>query len=200
MPLGMNVYKVMEKEKGRSADSPAFAAAFLKGYFQSRLQQVSDTTEGLLEVSNDSFFRLGSVVRWIQNDRHHMRQQATAIDGMFRDLLGKRVTQGRNGNLPKELVALPDYSVQHAARFAFFQLQRVIWNEARSYHLKGNDGIDFCHAVVACSYGSIITLDKHWKRRVGEIPKPHSLARTFYRAELDDLVHEFEALEPNSRS
>lgn len=196
MPLAMNVYKVMEKEQGRSEGSPAFSEIFLRGYFQSRLQQVSDTTGGLLEISAESFFRLGSVVRWIQDNRDHVRQQTTEIDGMFRDLLGKLVLQGRKDTLPKKLVTLPDYSVQHPAQFAFFQLQRVIWNEARAYHLKVNDGIDFCHAVVASSYGSIITLDKHWKRRILKIPKPHCLARTFYRAELDELVDEFEALEP----
>lgn len=196
MPLAMNVYKVMEKEQGGGESSPAFSDIFLKGYFQSRLQQVSNTTGGLLEISADSFFRLGSIVGWIQDNRDSVRQMAAEIDGMFHNLLDQRVQQGRNDTLPKELATLPDYSEQHPAGFAFFQLQRVIWNEARAYRLKANDGIDFCHAVVASSYGSIITLDRHWKRRILEIPKPHCLARTFYRAELDELVDEFEMSEP----
>lgn len=196
MPLSMNVYKVMEREQCRSKDCPSFSDVFLRGYFKSRLQHVSDTTEGLLGISAESFFRLGEVVRWVQANRDHVRRQAIEIDAMFRDLLGKLVLQGREGTLPKELAALPDYSAEHPAQFVFLQLQRVIWNEARAYHLKANDGIDFCHAIVASSYGSIITLDKHWKRRVGEIPHPHCLARTFYRAELDELVEEFEGLEP----
>ncbi len=162
MPLAMNVYKIMETEQGRDEgeSSPAFAEIFLKGYFQSRLQQLSDTTEGLLGISDESFFRLGSVVGWIQDNRDHVRQQAKEIDGMFHNLLDKLVLQRRNDTLPRELLALPDYSEQDPARFAFFQLQRVIWNEARAYHLKANDGIDFCHAVIASAYGSIITLDK----------------------------------------
>lgn len=198
MPLAMNVYKVMEREQGRSESSPAFSEIFLKGYFQSRLQQVSDTTGGLLGISDESFFRLGSVVGWIQNNRDHVRQQAKEIDGMFRDLLGELVLQRRNDTMPKDLAVMTDYSEQYPARFAFFQLQRVIWNEARAYRLKANDGIDFCHAVVASSYGSIITLDKHWKRRILEIPKSHRLAKTFYRAELDELVDELDAFEPAS--
>ncbi len=195
MPLAMNVYKVMEKEQSRSESSPAFSDIFLRGYFESRLQQISNTTGGLVGISAESFFRLGSIVGWIQDNRDSVRQMAAEIDRMFRDLLGQRVQQGRDGTLPQELAALPAYSEQHPARFAFFQLQRVIWNEARAYQLKANDGMDFCHAVVASSYGSIITLDKHWKRRILEVPQPHRLARTFYRAELDELVDEFEALE-----
>lgn len=196
MPLAMNMYDVMEKEQGESKSSPAFSDIFLKGYFQSRRQQLSDATGGSLGVSDESFFRLGSIVGWIQDNRDHVRQKAKEIDRMFCDLLGDLVLKARSDIMPKELAALPDYSKQHPARFAFFQLQRVVWNEARAFRLKSNDGLDFCHAVVASSYGSIITLDKHWKRRVLKIPKPHCLAKTFYRAELDDLVDQFEALEP----
>jgi len=115
---------------------------------------------------------------------------------MFRARLGERVQEGRNNTLAEELATLPDYSDKHPAQFAFLHLQRVIWNEARQYQLKKNVGIDFCHAVVAASYGSLITLDNQWKRRVLAIPKPHRLAKVFNRAEIDQLVDELEAFEP----
>jgi hypothetical protein len=44
------------------------------------------------------------------------------------------------------------------------------------YNLKRGDGIDLCHAVIGSSFGSVVTLDKHWKRRVEELPKPNGLA------------------------
>jgi hypothetical protein len=60
--------------------------------------------------------------------------------------------------------------------------------------LKDNDGLDFCHAVLAAAYGSLATLDRHWKRRVEQLPKPNNVARMYYRPEVDDLVAVLESL------
>ncbi|HEY6359421.1 MAG TPA: hypothetical protein VIX35_14365, partial [Vicinamibacterales bacterium] len=54
------------------------------------------------------------------------------------------------------------------------------------------DFMDFCHAAVGASYGSFVALDKHWKRRVETLPRPHGLARIYGPNELDRLVAEFE--------
>lgn len=196
MPLAMNVYEVMEREQLRGLSSPAFSNSFLTGYFTSRLSQVCNTTDGIVEIADESFFRLGSIIGWIQDNRVSLREEAARVDEMFRAGLDLRVQERLKSFLPEELAALPAYSDKHAARFTFLHLQRVIWNEAKAFHLKKNDGIDFCHAVIASSYGSIITLDRQWKRRVREIPKPHRLAKIFYRAELDELVNELEEFEP----
>ena len=42
--------------------------------------------------------------------------------------------------------------------------------------------------------GSLATLDKQWKRRVEELPRPNDLARIFYRPQVDELVDALEAL------
>ena len=57
-----------------------------------------------------------------------------------------------------------------------------------------HDGLDLCHAVLGAAYGSLITLDRHWKRRVLALPNAAKLARTYYRAEIDDLVALLETL------
>ena len=47
---------------------------------------------------------------------------------------------------------------------------------------------------MATAYGSIATLDKHWKRRIENLPKPNRLAKVYYRPEVDQLVDVLESL------
>jgi hypothetical protein len=54
--------------------------------------------------------------------------------------------------------------------------------------------MDFCHAVVAAAYGSLITLDRKWKNRVEDLPIPNRLAKVYYRPELGQLVSMLESL------
>lgn len=72
--------------------------------------------------------------------------------------------------------------------FVLVHLQRLLVQEAKSYTFAPHDGLDFCHAVIAAAYGSVIALDKAWKRRVERLPQATQLARTYYRPELDALV------------
>jgi hypothetical protein len=82
----------------------------------------------------------------------------------------------------------------HASRpacFVYMNLMRTMVVEANS--LKKGDGMDFCHAVMACAFPSFATLDKHWKRRVEALPKPNGLARIYSSAELDTMVADIES-------
>jgi len=55
------------------------------------------------------------------------------------------------------------------ATFTYVNLVRTLIIEANP--LKPGDGMDFCHAVMASTFGSFATLDKHWKRRVDSPPR-----------------------------
>ncbi len=61
-----------------------------------------------------------------------------------------------------------------------------------SGQLKKGDGLDFCHAVMASAFASVATLDKHWKRRVENLPKPNKLAHIYSKGELDTMVTDIE--------
>ncbi len=65
--------------------------------------------------------------------------------------------------------------------------------EAKQRQLKEGDGLDFCHAVIASSFASVTALDKHWKRRIENLPTPNGLAPVYYAAELDKLVDDLES-------
>lgn len=111
------------REQAGLAAETAVSTKFMEAYFQRRAYDMTQAG-GVLDLSSEVFFKLGSVVDWVH---------------------------------------------EH----------------------------DLCHAAVAAAYGSVITLDKHWKRRVEALPAPHQLARTYYRPEIDQLIDALEAL--NSR-
>jgi hypothetical protein len=52
--------------------------------------------------------------------------------------------------------------------------------EAKQFRLKKGDGLDFSHAVMGSAFASVVTLDKHWKRRIEGLPKPNQLAHIYY--------------------
>lgn len=96
-------------------------------------------------------------------------------------------------SLDRELPPIP-FDTRRPATFVLIHLLRTLVVEAKAFQFKDNDGLDFCHAVLAASYGSVATLDTQWKRRVENLPKPNRLARIFYRPEVDELVDLMDAL------
>ena|SRR5215472_14742231 len=78
-----------------------------------------------------------------------------------------------------------------AGTFVYVNLIRNLVRD-RGFQVKQGDGMDFSHAVFGSAFATIATLDKHWKRRVEELPKPNSLARIYYGPELDQMVEHLE--------
>jgi hypothetical protein len=71
--------------------------------------------------------------------------------------------------------------------FTYVNLVRSLVVEAKSYRLKKNDGLDFCHAVMASAFSSVAALDKGWKRRIESLPS-NRLARIYGPSQLDEMV------------
>jgi hypothetical protein len=78
--------------------------------------------------------------------------------------------------------------------FVSHHLVRILVREAKAFHLKAGDGPDFYHAVMAAAHAQVAALDKHWKRRIEQIPPPHRLAQIYYKPQIGELVSRFEAL------
>jgi hypothetical protein len=85
------------------------------------------------------------------------------------------------------------FNASKPASFTFGNLMRTLIMEAKTSPLKKGEGLDFCHAVLASSYSTFATLDKHWKRRVENLPKPNRLARIYSAPELDQMVTDIES-------
>jgi len=46
---------------------------------------------------------------------------------------------------------------------------------------------------MASAYANFAALDKHWKRRIANLPKPNSLARIYYEPELALMIADVES-------
>ena len=78
------------------------------------------------------------------------------------------------------------------ATFTFVGLMRDLVCDS-GYQMRKGDGIDFCHAVMATAFSTIATLDKQWKRRVQNLPKPNKIPHIYYEPEIGAMIDAVEA-------
>lgn len=189
VPLELNPWRVVEREQAGLVDRAPVSDGFMKAYFQQRAHDLSPGGSRVLDLSPENFFRLGAVLDWVQEDRDNTRQEAAGMDETLRGKLKQLRTNYDNdaASLDRLLPPVP-FDEQRRATFVLIHLLRTLVLEAKAFQFKDNDALDFCHAVLAAAYGSIATLDKQWKRRVENLPKPNRLAKVYYGPQLDELV------------
>ncbi len=194
VPLELNPWKVAEREAAGLTEQAVVSSSFMQAYFEDRAHDLSQASS-VLDLSSEPFFRLGALVEWVHERRDKIRADATRIDDALRERLATLRAEYERNPASLDQVLPPDqFTAQAPATFVLVQLQRLLIQEAKQYHFKRHDGLDLCHAVLGAAYGSLITLDRHWKRRVLALPDAAKLARTYYRAEIDDLVAMLETL------
>lgn len=171
IPLELNPWKVVRREAAGILGQAPVSESFMKAYFEERAYDLTLEGREVLDLSADSFFRLGSVLDWVQGHRDDIRRDAGAVDRMFCSLLKQlRDDYDKNPSALDREAPSPHLDHQRPATFVLTQLLRMLVLEAKAFQYKKNDGLDFCHAVLASAYGSMITLDKQWKRRVENLP------------------------------
>jgi hypothetical protein len=194
-PLGMNPWEVAWREANGFLGQAPVSESFMKAYCEERIYDLREGHGEVLDLSADSFFRLSSVLDWVQEHRDDIRGHAGEVDLKFCSLL-KQLRDDHDKNqsaLDREAPPVP-LDHQRPATFVLNHLLRMLVLEANAFHYKKNDGLDFCHAVLASAYGSMITLDKQWKRRVENLPSHNRLAKVYYRPQVDELVNLLEGL------
>ena len=194
IPLQLNPWELMKREQAGLAAEAAVSTTFMQAYFQRRAYDMAQAG-GVLDLSSEAFFRLGAVVDWAHEHQATIRADAEKIDNELRALLQKRRADYEKD--PASLdAALPpcQFDDRFPATFVLVHLQRILITEAKGYQFKSHDGLDLCHTAVASAYGSVIALDKQWKRRVQALPTPNQVAQTYYRNELDELLVTMETL------
>lgn len=194
-PLGMNPWEVARREANGFLGQAPVSESFMKAYFEEHAYDLALGDREVFDLSANSFFRLGSVLDWVQEHRDDIRRHAGEIDHMFCSLL-KQLRDDYDKNesaLDRDAPSVP-LDHQRPATFVLNHLLRMLVLEAKAFHYKKNDGLDFCHAVLASAYGSMITLDNQWKRRVENLPCHNHLAKVYYRPQVDELVDLLEGL------
>jgi len=194
IPLELNPWRVVERESQGRTDAAPLSQAFMLGYAERRLYDLSPEGSQIVGLSED-FFRLSSVMDWVQEERDSIRADISKMDDSLRGSLAclRNEYEQDQTRLDKFAPPIP-YDSRWPASFVLSHMMRTLVLEAKAYSYVQNDALDFCHAVVATAYGSLITLDKAWKRRVGTLPRPNQLAYVFYRPEVPELVSAIESL------
>lgn len=173
--------------------TPCISPVFIEAFFKDRLFELSPHGSKVVDLSAEHFFKLSSAMKWASAKKNETQANAKEID----ETLIKRVAEGyadykkAAASLDKTTPAVA-YHENAPVRFALLSLLRLLVKESKQYALKKGDGRDLCHAVLGASYGSLVALDKQWKRRIEALPRPNRLGRVYYAPQLDQMVIDLE--------
>jgi hypothetical protein len=191
-PVELNTIEVVKREsEGAIPSACCLSRDFMKDYFKILLgDSASQKVIGLSE----EFFRLGAVMDWVAPQRDSINRGKAELDAALTYRLKmQRAKYEQNPEWLDQQYPVLAFNPARRATFAYVSLSRTLMLEAKSHQLKRGDGTDFCHTIMASAYASLGTLDKHWKRRVDNFPKPNQLAHIYYAPEIDKMVDDIEA-------
>jgi hypothetical protein len=190
IPVDLDPSAVIRREK-EGHPAPPVSTEFVTGYAHQRLTEFEFA--GLpVDTADPTLFDLGKLLDWMKDHRAELRANADAMDASlgaqlaeFRRLYdaGNRVIDESEG-----APLLPD----KRADYVMGQMLRMMIQEAKSHGFQPHDALDLCHAVMAISYGLLVTLDKKWWRRAGQMRYRDQLARVYYGNQLEQFVSDFE--------
>ncbi len=191
-PVESNVFKVLERERaGKSGSDCSFDEELLRSYFQSATAANVRGSGTIIDLS-ETFFKLGNWIDWLAPQRSDLDRLRLEYEEMLRDYVVK--LRDKFKKKPALLdVALPavPFSSSAGANFAFVHLMRNLIVD-RGFQIKQGDAMDLGHAVIASAFANFATLDKQWKRRVEQLPKPNRNPRIYYEPELENMVTDLE--------
>ena len=187
-PVELSPIDVIQRElNGVDPNAVCISERFLKSYVAHLMRMQT----GKVIVLSDDFFCLGAMLDCLGPQRDSLREGSADFDDMLKKNMS--TVRDRSKQDPMGLDRAFPWISFHPTRRAFFVYRnflRIMAMDANS--LKKGDGMDFCHAVMACAFGSFATLDKRWKGRAESLPKPNQLARIYCPLELDQMVADME--------
>jgi hypothetical protein len=192
-PVELDVTEVVNREiKGAVPGESCLSKRFMKDYFVDRLRRIEKSVP-IIDLSA-KFFRLGSVLDWVGEQRDSIQQGKIDLDtALTNKIRGYRSQFEQTPEfLDEQFPGLP-FNRARPVTFVYINLIRHLITEAKQHPIKRGDGLDFSHAVISSAFANVAMLDKHWKRRIQSLPKPHGLARVYYSPELDKMVDEIDS-------
>jgi hypothetical protein len=192
-PVESLVHTVLDREaKGYSPNDCAYDGEMLTAYFRSRTSHNAAGSGRIIDLS-ENFFKLGMFIEWLASERDWISGKREELD----EVLFKIIEVGRTkvkevpGWLDRRFPSL-QFDRCPPATFVYTHLLRNLISD-KGDQLKEGDGADFCHAVIGSAFANFATLDKHWKRRVENLPKPKRLARIYYEREIEGMITDIES-------
>ena len=177
---------IRKEENGVGPAMNCLSERFLRDFIANRIR----AREGQIVNLSADFFRLGGILEWIAPQRESLRAGMQSLDEALSRRIEGYVERARSNPewLDNAFPATPDNPARPAT-FAYQNLVRNLVTETSAgRRIRRGDGLDFCHAVVACGCASVAMLDTEWKRRVSLLPKPNNAPPIYSGPELDRLV------------
>jgi hypothetical protein len=192
-PVELVLDTVIKREAaGHPPGRCCFSEELLRAYFLTRIDDHSLGSGKVVDLS-ESFFRLGAFVDWLAPQRSWFLDKGREFDIDVKDKI--RLLRARLKRDPRFLdSALPQplFDPLRAATFVHVWLMRALICDS-GFQIRRGDGIDFHHAVIASAFANFSALDKQWKMRVENLPKPNTLSKIYYEPELNVMVADIEA-------
>ena len=191
-PVEMVPHTVMQREAaGLPPSRCCLAEDLLKAFFKNRTYEDVPGSARVIDLSA-GFFQLGAFVEWLAPQRDHLLNQCRNFDDVLMQRIPLlRAKHKRNpGWLDREMPQ-PQFDPNKAATYAFTGFMRDLICDS-GYQLKRGDGMDFCHALMASAFSTFAALDKQWKRRAENLPKPYRIPRIYYEPELRLMIGDIE--------
>jgi hypothetical protein len=193
-PVAGNIFEVIEREKrGMSRTDCGFDGELLRAYFQANTAKNLPGSGKMIDLSADSFFKLGNVIDFSKGKRDYFLGKCAEFDLAVVEFVAKLRAKSKKlpGWLDSALPAIP-FAPGFVANFAFQNLMRELIRDS-GYQIKKGDAMDLQHAVIATAFSNFAALDKQWKRRIENLPKPNQNPRVYYEPELEEMVTDIEA-------
>jgi hypothetical protein len=178
----------MDREtKGHSPNDCVYDGEILTAYFRSRTSDDVPGSGRIIDLS-ENFWKLGMFIEWVFSERDWIAEKRKELDEeLFKIIkVGRAKAKEDQGWLDRRFPNLR-FDQCPAATFVHTHLLRNLISD-KGDQLKEGDGADFCHAVIGGAFANFATLDKHWKRRVENLPKPNKLARIYYQPEIEEMI------------
>jgi hypothetical protein len=141
-----------EFKQGESPEKACIDENFFKSYVADQLRPHTSGCGKVLELS-DNFFRLGPILERVGPQRESISRTSAKFDEFLKNKMSVvRDRCKRDLALFDQKFPLISFNAARPACFVYFNLLRAMAVEANS--LKKGDGMDFCHAVIACAFSS----------------------------------------------
>ena len=191
-PVELDTIEVVKREQnGASPSESCLSENFIKDFFKVRL---SNFPRGEIVCLSDDFFPLGAVLDWVGPQRDSIRAGTTKIADKLAEVVAHfRAKYERDPDSLNQRFPVTPFDPLRRATCVYVNLIRTLILESKSQPLRRNDGLDFCHTVLAAAFANVAALDKQWKRRVNNLPRPNQFATIYYAPELDKMVSDIES-------
>jgi hypothetical protein len=192
-PVEMDAFEVVKREQsGVVSYDSCVSKQFLTDYFQIL---VGDRVHSSKVISlTEEFFNLAAVLNWVGSQRGSIRKSMPDLDAALFNKIAKYCTShAQDPQWIDRTFPVFRFDPSKPATSVYVNLIRCLILESKAYKLVKNDGVDFCHTVLGSAFANFAALDKHWKRRVANLPKPNGFAAVYYAMELDEMVSDIES-------